>query len=407
MTTPLIAELGRGLLAAIHTLSLNNLVALATAQEPHTQNQAHAGDMVSIRRKNPRRIRPTEVAAVHLSQASWHIWDALMPTMMSFVRLRTCIFVGDALVSDDFRALSAYAGPGSPRTIYIDKGGSSEKRSILPSMVSSCCTQHKHRSWRVLLRWNGKQVYLRSLPSREEATRMYRRALCVIGKLTSEVKLTVDERTELSGLSWQSFISTVSDSYVIFLIVAESMRLQKQGHAKLKVTVVPDRKDSSLHSATDELAISSKGDEGRQCGTGGTHDEGRVPDQSRPHHISTRTQASPQDLHIKQQRARKRAQNVQVRRDVSKLQGVSEKYGKWQASIKVGSKKVHLGTAATSLDAAKLYDRAAFVLQRMTNFSLSDADKEELSQRTWESHLASLHVVNLGKGDRGESTLAS
>eukprot|EP00850_Spirogloea_muscicola_P016231 SM000130S27118 [mRNA] locus=s130:282815:287260:- [translate_table: standard] len=295
--------------------------------------------MVSIRRKNPRWIRPTEVAA----------------------------------------------GPGSPRTIYLDKGGSSDKRSILPSKVSSCSKQHKHRSWRVLLRWNGKQVYLRSLPSREEATRMYRRALYVTGKLRSEIKLTVDERTELSGLSWQGFIST------------ESMRLQKQGHAKLKVTVVPDGQELSHHSATDEHAISTKGDEGRQGGSGGTHDEGRVPDQGRPQNTSTRTQASPQDLHIKQQSEKKRAQNVQVRRDVSKLRGVSDKYGKWQASIKVGSKKIHLGMAATSLDAAKLYDRAAFVLQRTTNFPLSNADKEELSQRTWESHLASLHVVNFAR----------
>ncbi|KAK1692252.1 hypothetical protein QYE76_008949 [Lolium multiflorum] len=68
--------------------------------------------------------------------------------------------------------------------------------------------------------------------------------------------------------------------------------------------------------------------------------------------------------------------------------GVYFKNMKWQAAIKVDKKQIHLGTVGTQDEAARLYDRAAFICGREPNFELSEEEKKELGTYTWEDFLA-------------------
>ncbi|CAL5195477.1 unnamed protein product [Lathyrus oleraceus] len=70
------------------------------------------------------------------------------------------------------------------------------------------------------------------------------------------------------------------------------------------------------------------------------------------------------------------------------MRGVYFKNNKWQAAIKVDKKQIHLGTVASQQEAARLYDRAAFMCGREPNFELSDEEKLELCQFKWEEFLA-------------------
>lgn len=70
------------------------------------------------------------------------------------------------------------------------------------------------------------------------------------------------------------------------------------------------------------------------------------------------------------------------------MRGVYFKNMKWQAAIKVDKKQIHLGTVGSQEEAARLYDRAAFMCGREPNFELSEEEKKELSQYKWEEFLA-------------------
>ncbi|KAL6899898.1 hypothetical protein ACP4OV_006556 [Aristida adscensionis] len=70
------------------------------------------------------------------------------------------------------------------------------------------------------------------------------------------------------------------------------------------------------------------------------------------------------------------------------MRGVYFKNLKWQAAIKVDKKQIHLGTVGTQEEAARLYDRAAFMCGREPNFELSEEEKQELQKYTWEDFLA-------------------
>nr|XP_034577603.1 ethylene-responsive transcription factor-like protein At4g13040 isoform X1 [Setaria viridis] len=70
------------------------------------------------------------------------------------------------------------------------------------------------------------------------------------------------------------------------------------------------------------------------------------------------------------------------------MRGVYFKNMKWQAAIKVDKKQIHLGTVGTQDEAARLYDRAAFMCGREPNFELSEEEKQELRKYTWEDFLA-------------------
>uniref|UniRef100_A0A0D9VG68 AP2/ERF domain-containing protein n=1 Tax=Leersia perrieri TaxID=77586 RepID=A0A0D9VG68_9ORYZ len=69
------------------------------------------------------------------------------------------------------------------------------------------------------------------------------------------------------------------------------------------------------------------------------------------------------------------------------MRGVYFKNMKWQAAIKVDKKQIHLGTVGTQEEAARLYDRAAFMCGREPNFELSEEEKKELQQYTWQDFL--------------------
>ncbi|XP_076901374.1 ethylene-responsive transcription factor-like protein At4g13040 [Bidens hawaiensis] len=70
------------------------------------------------------------------------------------------------------------------------------------------------------------------------------------------------------------------------------------------------------------------------------------------------------------------------------MRGVYFKNMKWQAAIKVDKKQIHLGTVGSQEEAARLYDRAAFLCGREPNFELTVEEKDELSKLSWDDFLA-------------------
>ncbi|KAF3435945.1 hypothetical protein FNV43_RR23037 [Rhamnella rubrinervis] len=84
---------------------------------------------------------------------------------------------------------------------------------------------------------------------------------------------------------------------------------------------------------------------------------------------------------------------------------------KLQAAIKVDKKQIHLGTVGSQEEAARLYDRAAFMCGREPNFELSEKEKEELRKFKWDEFLAmTRHAITNKKHRRrlgGESEKGS
>ncbi|CAK9182042.1 unnamed protein product [Ilex paraguariensis] len=70
------------------------------------------------------------------------------------------------------------------------------------------------------------------------------------------------------------------------------------------------------------------------------------------------------------------------------MRGVYFKNMKWQAAIKVDKKQIHLGTVGSQEEAARLYDRAAFMCGREPNFELLEEEKQELRKFKWDEFLA-------------------
>ncbi|XP_043703492.1 ethylene-responsive transcription factor-like protein At4g13040 [Telopea speciosissima] len=70
------------------------------------------------------------------------------------------------------------------------------------------------------------------------------------------------------------------------------------------------------------------------------------------------------------------------------MRGVYFKNMKWQAAIKVDKKQIHLGTVGSQEEAARLYDRAAFMCGREPNFELPEEEKQELRQFNWDEFLS-------------------
>ncbi|KAL4369409.1 hypothetical protein GQ457_05G003930 [Hibiscus cannabinus] len=86
-------------------------------------------------------------------------------------------------------------------------------------------------------------------------------------------------------------------------------------------------------------------------------------------------------------RKRHRRKHVQ-NQDPCLMRGVYFKNMKWQAAIKVEKKQIHLGTVGSQEEAARLYDRAAFMCGREPNFELSEEEKRELRKFKWDEFLA-------------------
>ncbi|MBA0769769.1 hypothetical protein Gotri_018468 [Gossypium trilobum] len=70
------------------------------------------------------------------------------------------------------------------------------------------------------------------------------------------------------------------------------------------------------------------------------------------------------------------------------MRGVYFKNMKWQAAIKVDKKQIHLGTVGSQEEAARLYDRAAFMCGREPNIELPEEEKQELRKFKWDEFLA-------------------
>ncbi|OUZ99566.1 AP2/ERF domain [Macleaya cordata] len=90
------------------------------------------------------------------------------------------------------------------------------------------------------------------------------------------------------------------------------------------------------------------------------------------------------------------------------MRGVYFKNMKWQAAIKVDKKQIHLGTVGSQEEAARLYDRAAFMCGREPNFELSEEEQQELKRFKWDEFLTMTrssitnkrHKRELGEGSR-------
>ncbi|KAI3461848.1 hypothetical protein Pfo_018511 [Paulownia fortunei] len=83
------------------------------------------------------------------------------------------------------------------------------------------------------------------------------------------------------------------------------------------------------------------------------------------------------------------------------MRGVYYKNRKWQAAIKVDKKQIHLGTVSSEEEAARLYDRAAFMCGREPNFELTEEEKQELRKYKWDEFLAiTRSAITNKKGQR-------
>lgn len=87
------------------------------------------------------------------------------------------------------------------------------------------------------------------------------------------------------------------------------------------------------------------------------------------------------------------------------MRGVYYKNMKWQAAIKVDKKQIHLGTVSSQEEAARLYDRAAFMCGREPNFELTIEQKDELSKLSWDEFLTMTRsAINSKKNQRRVSS---
>ncbi|KAK9069034.1 hypothetical protein SSX86_013150 [Deinandra increscens subsp. villosa] len=87
------------------------------------------------------------------------------------------------------------------------------------------------------------------------------------------------------------------------------------------------------------------------------------------------------------------------------MRGVYFKNMKWQAAIKVDKKQIHLGTVGSQEEAARLYDRAAFMCGREPNFELTIEEKDELSKLSWDDFLTMTRTaINSKKHQRRVSS---
>lgn len=103
-------------------------------------------------------------------------------------------------------------------------------------------------------------------------------------------------------------------------------------------------------------------------------------------HSSSKEQHGQKYPEVKRRKRHRRKQCEN--QEACLMRGVYYKNLKWQAAIKVEKKQIHLGTVGSQEEAARLYDRAAFMCGREPNFELSEEEKQELSQLKWDEFLA-------------------
>ncbi|KAD3068483.1 hypothetical protein E3N88_36363 [Mikania micrantha] len=110
-------------------------------------------------------------------------------------------------------------------------------------------------------------------------------------------------------------------------------------------------------------------------------------------------------LHPEYKRRKRHRRKTSENQEECAMRGVYFKNMKWQAAIKVDKKQIHLGTVSSQEEAARLYDRAAFMCGREPNFDLTVKEKEELSKLSWEEFLAMTRsAINCKKNQRKVSS---
>lgn len=102
--------------------------------------------------------------------------------------------------------------------------------------------------------------------------------------------------------------------------------------------------------------------------------------------MSAASSASIQHFPEVKRRKRHRRKHIE-NQEPCIMRGVYFKNLKWQAAIKVDKKQIHLGTVGSQEEAARLYDRAAFMCGREPNFELSEEEKQELRKFNWDEFL--------------------
>ncbi|XP_058745395.1 ethylene-responsive transcription factor-like protein At4g13040 [Vicia villosa] len=130
-----------------------------------------------------------------------------------------------------------------------------------------------------------------------------------------------------------------------------------------------------------------------------------VKDESGSSNVSSSSlsieQPSQQITGLPVKRRKQHSRKPRENQETCLMRGVYFKNNKWQAAIKVDKKQIHLGTVESQQEAARLYDRAAFMCGREPNFELSDEEKLELSQLKWEEFLAvTRQTINCKKHKR-------
>ncbi|XP_024968431.1 ethylene-responsive transcription factor-like protein At4g13040 isoform X1 [Cynara cardunculus var. scolymus] len=119
---------------------------------------------------------------------------------------------------------------------------------------------------------------------------------------------------------------------------------------------------------------------------------------------SSNKQPVPHPVPEFKRRKRHRRKNFE-NQEACVMRGVYYKNMKWQAAIKVDKKQIHLGTVSSQEEAARLYDRAAFMCGREPNFELTIEQKAELSKLSWDEFLTMTRTaINSKKNQRRVSS---
>ncbi|XP_049407953.1 ethylene-responsive transcription factor-like protein At4g13040 [Solanum stenotomum] len=127
-----------------------------------------------------------------------------------------------------------------------------------------------------------------------------------------------------------------------------------------------------------------------------------VPGSSNSHASGSLMEQTAQQFPEVKRRKRHRRKHFE-NQEPCLMRGVYFKNMKWQAAIKVDKKQIHLGTVGTQEEAARLYDRAAFMCGREPNFELSEEEKQELRQFKWDDFLAFTRSAITNKKTRRRS----
>ncbi|MCD7456080.1 hypothetical protein HAX54_030607 [Datura stramonium] len=128
-----------------------------------------------------------------------------------------------------------------------------------------------------------------------------------------------------------------------------------------------------------------------------------VPGSSNSHASGSLMEQTAQQFPEVKRRKRHRRKHFE-NQEPCLMRGVYFKNMKWQAAIKVDKKQIHLGTVSTQEEAARLYDRAAFMCGREPNLSFQRRrSRGNPRQFKWDEFLALTRSAITNKKTRRRS----